>query len=337
MIELNNLTNLYLEHYCPVAYLDKAPKIIFVTFSEGSPCGNGKPFGLNFFKKNNIEAFFITHRNGNFWWHTPEIDIVAKEVLKQKEKTGKKIVLFGYSMGGYAACHLRNLFQSDLGIGIAPQIFVNTKILDEHEIDGVTCIPTHRDKIYKKDNDFIQSRMIFCEKNNLIQQRGNFFAFYDYLYIPDSIHMGLAKNFKKFPIINVPYSNHNVVKLMTKTGAMQSIIFDVIKNIPSPLKKWRFLCKDLYLQDKKCFFDYFRKNFKEKNTYLIDNLNNYLSNTNDLDYEGLHLAAECLIKIKKFKESLELMQASIELYKSTYKEEPPKYLILKLNYIYNLV
>lgn len=299
---------------------------IFISFASWSSTGKGTPFGYSFFEKHNIEAFFIIQAQNNLWWHSSEIEEIAKITRSRKAISGKKVVLYGSSMGGYAACHFRNIFQADMGIAIAPQVFIDKRYLSD-------------EKRWALDIEKIQERMLFDEMKNINVQKSELFVFTDFLHDADNAHISKLLQDREvlnpMTIIDVPYSNHDVARLLTSTKVIQQLLLYINQNgifdySISPL------CNELYLQDAKCFFNYFRNSFLDstKKDELKERFFMFLSQTQTKDFEALYMASECLSKLGMHNKAIDLIEISITEYETRFSKNAPSYLYLKRDQIY---
>jgi hypothetical protein len=301
---------------------------IFVSFSARNSQGIGTPFGFGFFEKHDMETYFITQNKSNQWWHTPEIEEIARILRNRKAVSGKKIILYGSSMGGYAACHFRNIFQADIALALAPQIFVDKKYFSD-------------EKRWEFDINKIQENIRFDEIKNINAQNAELFIFTDSLHSLDKLHVEYLLHVREvlspLTIINIPYSNHDVARLLAQTGVIQQLLIVINE---SGLFDYSIipLCKELYLQDAKCFFNYFR-HFSlqtETDTTLFDDLQKrfflFLSQTKNMDFEALYMAAECFSKIGIHDKAIDFIEKSITKYQ--FSSEVPLYLYLKRDSIY---
>ena len=282
---------------------------------------NWYAFWFKFFQKNKIETFFVSQNGKNQWWHTPDVDDVAQIVMRRKDQSGKKLILYGSSMGGYASCHLRTLFGADIAVAIAPQIFVDRKLFP--------C-----DSRWERDISNIQNRLRHDETANINAQLGELIVFYDPLHPQDNAHVQHLLNVsQRVPptLVEVPYSNHDVARLLSQTKILQGVLLSINKDgcfdrsvIP--------VCAESYLRDHKCFFNFFRNHSFSEDQERIDltnKLHGFLSLSVDMDFEALYMAAECLSKIKLHASAVEMIDRSIALYRGRYLKEPPSYLFLK--------
>jgi len=303
-------------------------EFVFVTFSARNEYGDGKIFGDKFLNNLNVEAFYICQTGGNHWWHTPEILTVVKLINSITSKASKKIILYGSSMGGYAAYHLRNFFDSFFSICIAPQIFINLKI-------------NSLEKRWLTDLTNIQDRFVFDELENSRIQTGECVIFYDPYHILDCQHVKLhnefvdccKNNLNPIFLFEVPYANHDLARLLVNTKTIQKFIMSLLKRDRGDFIDIKKACYSLYESDPKAFSDYFRHEFKNLNelaqSSLISKLEIFMRQRDALDFEALYMMSECLLKIGRISEALIYIDLSISRFELKYNKEPPSYLYMK--------
>ena len=298
---------------------------LFVSFSAWSPSGVGSPFGLGFFKKHNIEAYLINQAGRNHWWHSSEMETVADIIDKRRESSGKQVILYGASMGGYGCIHLRKLFKSKTAIAVGSQVFVDKKILPN-------------EARWPEDLNALQDRFIFNEILNFNDQPGELILFYDPLHQLDSHHIQKLKTIAQtgnIHLIEVPYSNHDVARLLSRTKFLQKLILTC--NTKGFIDKFAIPdCSELYLDDYKSFFNFFRSLKKQTHSDRIDELIpllNIYTASQDMDFEALYMAAECLSILGNYHQALEFMEKSRASYCEKYNKTPPRYLQLKIDHI----
>lgn len=322
---MSELTKIFSGSHLVVShYLGNVSDFIFVTFSARSDVGEGAIFGDKFLTRLGVESYFICQTGGNIWWHTSEIFVVADLVKRRAALSSKKIILYGSSMGGYAAYHFRDLFDSYFSICIAPQIFVNLSI-------------NTRENRWLSDLNSIQGRFIFDELNSAINQSGDLAIFFDPIHVLDSLHVEIhkknihAKDDVYF--IEVPYSNHDLARLLVNTKVIQKFISSLLSDEGVEWYDVGRVCGKLYEQDAKAFADYFRRNVPSFNDDIYasssEKLNLFMASGKSLDFEALYMISECLSKVDRHSEALQYMDMSIKEYEEKYKKNSPNYLLLK--------
>lgn len=305
-------------------------KALYVTFSAWNSQGLSSYFGENFFLKNGIEAFLIAQNGVNHWWHSEEIYELVRIIKARSAETGKYIVLYGSSMGGYAACHFRELFGSKYSIAIAPQIFVDQTYFSS-------------EKRWINELKALQSQMQFNEISNLNSQLNhNLYVFYDSMYDADAEHVKFyhqsITSSSHVNFIDVPYANHDVARSLNQAKILSQIVLSF--NDPAKFfskNQLDQMCSEVYLHDFKSFFNQFRKldfvSDRETMNALSTNFNEYSSQAEQMDFEALYLLAECLMKLERYEEAINTSLQSIELYISKYSRPAPEYLRNKFKFI----
>ena len=292
---------------------------IFVTFASWS-VDSPVFFGKNFFEKSNIEAFVIAQTKVNHWYHTEEIIKVAEVVKDRAKESNKDVILYGSSMGGYAAIHYRNMFNAAVSIAIAPQIFIDKNI-------------SHYENRWSKDLDFLQDKMCFNEIDNLFSQKGEVFILYDPLHTLDNKHIESYRELtnKEAEFIRVPYSSHDLARFLHNAGMLKEIIYQISENRVFS-RSLSDKLNSLFLEDRKAFFNYFRNKSAIENhidEILIRKMDQYLENIGGMDFEALYMAAETLSNLGRHKEAISLSAKSIESYRARFNKDVPAYLYSK--------
>ncbi|WP_155500156.1 YqiA/YcfP family alpha/beta fold hydrolase [Comamonas testosteroni] len=293
----------------------------FISFSSWNSAGSGTSFGASFFQKRNIEAYYVCQRKGNHWWHSSEMLQAANSI----KNDGKESILYGSSMGGYAACHLQNLFSASASIAIAPQIFVDKKI-------------NPLEKRWPADLECVNKRLSFDEVASIGAISAPTYIFYDPLHDLDANHMKILSGSiwgGDIRYFQVPYGNHDVARVLNNSGILKDIIISISGGDIDPGIYAR--CMKAYLKDKKCFLNFYRKYLSSKSIedleYYSEIFDSHTENISGLDFEGLYMLSECFFHTKKFDFAYDYMKKSLEVYRSSYRREPPNYLWLKLENI----
>lgn len=297
---------------------------IFVTFSSWSDKLSSY-FGESFFASKNIETFLIRQKEVNHWWHTEEMSFISQLVLERKKSSGKKIVLYGSSMGAYGSLHYRNMFEADIAIAIAPQVFVDRRF-------------SPYETRWAEDLLVLQGSLKFDEIENIEKQKSDIYIFYDPFHDLDFSHIKSYKSLElnsKTHYVEVPYSNHDLARFLSNTGTLKSIITQIYEDgkISNDLL---IKFSELYLDDHKAFFNYFRKaslSSEKDNTHLIDTMENHLKDLEKMDFEALYMVAETLSNFSRHEEALNISKMSIESYKSRFLKDAPSYLYGKYELI----
>lgn len=304
---------------------------LYVTFAPWGSTGLPSFFGESFFAKRGLEAFCIAQNGVNHWWHTDELKIIAKIVRELAKKKKKKVVLYGSSMGGYAACHYRYLFNSSFSIALAPQIFIDNKYHDEqNHIIG--------NKIALREKNLLQKAFKFDELYNLEKQKEYpLLVFFDPNHKADTSHIqrykALITQNTNTCLLEVPHVNHDVAKALNKSGLLSEVLLlrDKVN-----VRKLNLLAKTAYIYDSKTFMNYFRKEsdvLEKKN--MLDIFKMYYEEKNSMDFEALYITAESLLKLQRYEDAIHVSLMSIESYMKLYqyKKTAPSYLKKKFEYI----
>src|SRR5438105_1085120 len=90
----------HLAVYAAVAGASAGP--VFITFAPREDFPPGKPWGANFFASRGLAVISFVNKQ-NAWWHTPEMRLAVASIASLVD--GRKKILYGNSMGGYAVVH----------------------------------------------------------------------------------------------------------------------------------------------------------------------------------------------------------------------------------------
>lgn len=303
---------------------------LYVSFSAWNPKGHPRYFGEKFFISKGLEAFLISQNGTNHWWQTSEMYEIAEYVKERSIKSGKKVVLYGSSMGGYAVCHFRELFQSDYAIAIAPQIFIDKTIHDT-------------DTRWKDEINLLQTRLMFNEVVNLnTQTHRHLHIYYDPIHKLDREHIELykklVKSSHKIHAIKVPYTNHDVARALNKAKVLSKIVTSYAnKSTVMTKNELVTICSNVYEYDMRTFFNFFRhldfKNDQKVIDSSMEKFEYYYSQIERMDFGSLYMAAESLMKLGRFEEAINLSLKSIETYSYNFLKPAPDYLRNKFKYI----
>lgn len=304
---------------------DEQGDVLYVTFSAWNPKGLPRYFGEKFFTSRKIEAYLIAQNGVNHWWHTAEIYQIADMVKQRSLESGKKIILYGASMGAYAACHFRNLFDSEYSIAIAPQIFIDKNIF-------------FLEKRWSEDLDSVQDKMIFNEIESLNSQLNKpLYIFYDPFLKNDSNYVDFYKNnilkSKEIHFLEVPYTNHDVARGLNKARVLSEIVLSFNKKPLIEIEKLKHMCSICYLSDARSFFNYFRKLSSKKNKKDLETFEKFFLQKDDFDFSALYMLAESLVRLERYEEAINISLQSIEVYMQKYSKPAPIYLRNKFKYI----
>ncbi|PWD88522.1 hypothetical protein [Ignatzschineria cameli] len=301
---------------------------LYVTFAAWNFYGNPEFFAEGFLFSRNIEAVLIAQNGINHWWHTDEILVVADYVRKRAKETGKRVVLYGSSMGGYGVCHFRKLFDSYLAISIAPQIFIDDIYHSEQHSTG-------GNKRALEEKLLLQDKFKFNELNNLNDQVDYpLHVYYDPMNRADSSHVQCYKKnvieSGSVHFLSVPYTNHDVARALNKAKFLEKI---VLHSDLFSVAELRNMVKKTYLYDPKACMNYLRKSEYPLDKKHLEFFEKYLLEHKTMDFEALYMTAEILMKLNRYEEAINISLRSIEVYMSKYSKFAPEYLRNKFKFI----
>ena len=297
----------------------------YVCFSAWSKGGVGVPFGHRFFESNKIPAYYVIQRE-NVWYTTPDIYDLAEVVKNDAAVNGRKLVLYGASMGGYGALHLRNVFGAVMAVAIAPQLFVHPENCPKEN-----RWPVERTKLMAN----ISAEQ---ERSNWVIQAASTISFFDPHHLQDGNQFRLMDStrgfhFDKNKLIEVPHANHDVARALVVNEIIQPYLINFARGKEVDLGTMVFECAGLFKKDVKAFLNYYRLSVLDTKslTRASDRarFNQFMNDKPTLDFEGCYMAAEIYGKLDASEEAVEYSTASLKRYPG----ELPQYLIMKHQFI----
>ena len=200
-----------------VIYEDKQIKVLFwrgnsdrivVTFGDLiSLAKETRYFADTPLKKLGLSSIGFMAKRGN-WFPQQSMHLAAKKALPIISKYDKNVI-YGGSMGGYAALKYSKLLKGNVVISLCPQ----------WSIDPAQCegFKTGYEKHFTQDLTGMG-----ITKEDLA---GNIFTFYDPGYAKDSFHIKKIKELG-YPvhITHVPYSGHHVTTVLAGTKSISLLI-----------------------------------------------------------------------------------------------------------------
>ncbi|WP_156901996.1 hypothetical protein [Azohydromonas australica] len=298
--------------------VNPASRIAFVSFSAWSMTGVGTIFGHAFFGVNGIPAYFVVQRK-NVWYRSSDIEEIAFDICAHAKSSGLDLVLYGASMGGYAAVNFRSLFGAIHSIAIAPQVLI---------------LPENAPFEPRWMNERKEMPMgSIAEVNNLSRQRVPLLVFFDPNHSLDRQHI---ENLKRISgncdgdcVIEVPYANHDVARALVKSKVIQRCLIAMAEYSPIDVDSFRQQCANLFRQDPKAFLNYYRNVVSVSHAKLGHDdyfyFLSFMEKTKDFDFEACYMAAEIYAKLESREAALAMSQASLD----RYPREIPNYLHLK--------
>ena len=290
----------------------------FVTFSAWSSSGEGSPFGLSFFEKHKIPAFYIVHLGGNHWWHTPEMFDVCEIVRRYTEKYFDGCVLYGSSMGGYGAIHFQDFFRAKKSISIDPQLVVSQEY-------------AQFEPRWKADRALIAD-FLFDETKNLKFQIDETVILFDKLHGQDRKHVEIAEKLGvNNCVIDVPYSNHGSARTLIFSGVLKKYLVGLADECELNSEELAGEAAVSFEKESKTFFNFFRKTILsmggERRIHYSKLFERFVEDGGAFDFESAYMVAEIYAHLGDSDSALEYSERSLSLYPKS--GSVPNYLLLK--------
>lgn len=169
-------------------------------------------FGRSFFQSRKISSIYVIP-TWNHWYQYEYIKD-ALDIIRLVSKSFKKIVIYGVSMGGYAALKYSNYLGSSSVISISPQAVITG---DQSEFDK--RFSKFWEKIEFKSDSWLS------ETNHPI----NTTVFYDRYHDLDNEHAEIiSRNVRYAKMIGLPFSGHEVFAVLNESGILSDFIYSLI-------------------------------------------------------------------------------------------------------------
>jgi hypothetical protein len=262
--------------------LDKQ-RILPVSFSSRSSTGISKFFGYSYFNNYNINAILVRSLR-NHWWHSYELI----DILHIIKSVNKELLLYGSSMGGYAAL-LFSGFLNAASISFSPQV-------------SIFKPETQSDTRWQDDWNSI--KQIYDEETFLETKTNKIkLSFFDFSHKFDTLHRRLLENYLddlhcSFKIFDVPFSNHTPVQVLNESGLLKKILNSIINSEYVDLNEIENKCKVAYKQYPKAYAQYLRNHINYLPTEEVKHIALLLyGSTDKKDFEFYYIIAEVFAKI----------------------------------------
>ncbi|WP_146222654.1 hypothetical protein [Komagataeibacter swingsii] len=216
-------------------------RFLLITFNDMIFDSRGDRFFADTVAINaNISALGIVSKKAN-WFPKNSMDL-CYESAEKIISAFDKIVIYGASMGGYAAIKYSKLFGADTVISLCPQ----------WSIDAEEC---------NLVDDYWKCHFRSDMKNMGIQSddmQGSIFIFVDNLHKTDMFHaLRIKKESGNVQIVNVPLVGHDITPVMSGTESMKKIIeccinrdIGALKNISRERRRKSFYYKEAIIKRK---------------------------------------------------------------------------------------
>lgn len=172
-----------------------------------------KGFGETYLDKRGIPAIhFISKKN--HWWQTPET-VEALEALRVGGfLEGRRLTLYGSSMGGYAAMRFSRLLKPYQVIVFSPQF----------SIDGTKVPFEARWRNYAAKLDFSEDNMA-----EGIDPDTRMLVLFDPMFKPDAQHVEMFEKLRPVERVVIPFAGHNTARLLSEIGIITSVTGSLIQ------------------------------------------------------------------------------------------------------------
>lgn len=179
---------------------------LIVTFNEMWNVYSDQRFwGEKVIRKLDFPAYGLVTEGPN-WFPVQDTVLALREVIK-KSRIYDKTVLYGYSMGAYAAIKYSSLFDNPVVLAFSPQF----------SIDPDDC--ADQDERYKIFFDAVVNRDM---KIKPIEVGGKIYIFYDPCYAPDDFHVrNMPGNLTLIPMRLI---NHDTINAISSSERLSAII-----------------------------------------------------------------------------------------------------------------
>jgi hypothetical protein len=173
----------------------------------------GKGFGENYLIKRRISAVHFISKD-NHWWQTPEpAEAVAELHRLGLIGAGRKVTLYGSSMGGYAALMLSRMIKPKRIILFSPQ----------YSIDSRRVPFEKRWRAYAAKLQFDHDDMAAC-----IDHDAEIQVVYDPFFEPDRQHVALIEKLRPVDHVPIRFAGHNTARTLEELGIITRVIDDLL-------------------------------------------------------------------------------------------------------------
>jgi tetratricopeptide (TPR) repeat protein len=167
-----------------------------------------KGFGEAYFEKRRISAIHFISKD-NHWWQTPEV-WQAFDVLRNLGilAPGRDIILYGSSMGGYAALRFSGALRPKRIVVFSPQ----------YSIDGIKVPFEKRWRDYAAKLDFSHDNM-----EGAIDGDAEILAVFDPLFRLDALHIRKFEAHRPVTRVGIPFAGHNTARFLGEIGTLGEV------------------------------------------------------------------------------------------------------------------
>jgi hypothetical protein len=192
---------------------------LLITFNPFGVAANGRDYwGKSLVEKNSINCLSFASRRSN-WFPAVDVEAAAKNVAGILEYFKGQIILYGTSMGGYAAIKYSRLLSATCVLAFSPQYSINPEDVGTFE-------------------------RRFCSWYNLEQNRdmkisaadvsGTVFLFCDPRQGDDVAHANAIAESLMQPVyvVPVPYTGHSAVEIFASSDNAKRLFCHGLANAP---------------------------------------------------------------------------------------------------------
>lgn len=166
-------------------------------------------FGENYLKKRRISALHFASKD-NHWWQTPEANQAVEAIRNQGLLDGgRRVTLYGSSMGGYAALILSRAFGARRVVAFSPQYSIDAK-----RVPFESRWRAYADKLSFDFDDMAAG----------IHPEADIKAVFDPFFEPDRKHVELVERHRPIERVPVCFAGHNTARVLEELGIITGVI-----------------------------------------------------------------------------------------------------------------
>lgn len=202
-------------------FFDAGGKILLITFSSfGYRSTNNSFWGDTLAERLRISTIGITSNSGADWFPKAGVEAIAPAIRRVSEGF-QKVIVYGGSMGGYAALKYGNLLAADHAIAFSPQYTLDPEVEQE--------------KIYSRHfRPELHAGMQITTRDVC----RNAIVFYDTRHRADRHRVDLIRNQAPWITeIALPNTGHSCVQVFAGTANMRSLFENVLSGNIAAIRK----------------------------------------------------------------------------------------------------
>jgi tetratricopeptide (TPR) repeat protein len=183
-------------------------EITIITFDHaGAKFREGEYWGKKFVEKFNLNCFAFTHKSRH-WYPKDEVEALSNHITKDRP-----VLIYGGSMGGYAAIKFSKLLQADHVLAFSPQFSINPNDIGKNDTRFIADF-----------NPNLHSEMAI-KKNDT---EGRIVVVYDPGVKEDVFNVEKIEACTPVKHIKIPFMGHDTSRILTNrdfSGALIQNIF----------------------------------------------------------------------------------------------------------------